>query len=252
MNPAHTATAGSLDPGMIEEALMPPVHQVLDQMPTEHIFMGGEEADQTITEPLPGEIRERLQFVNRVRGLRTELTLFEGSFLKVREYHKKKMTKDHLLNLRYLSPKPTLTRHVATRVLYVALGLCAAATLAWAIAQFTSLGRFFMPAMVGFATAALVTFMLFVYRTQERIQFSTEHGGVEVLSFLATFGCFRRARKLVPEIAKAIAAATAERPEVKAQHLRAEIQEHYRLRDAGVILREACADSTRKILASFG
>lgn len=232
---------------------MSPVHQVLEQMPTEHISMGGEEEDDhTITEPLPGKIRERLQLVNHVRGLRTELTLFEGAFLKVREYQRKKMTKDHLLNLRYLSPKPTLTRHVATQVLYVALGLSGVAAISWLIAEFTSLARFFMPATVVFATAAMVTFMLFVYRTQEKIRFSTAHGDVEVLSLLATFGCFRRARKLVPDIARAIADASADRLEVKAQHLRAEIQEHYRLRDAEVILPDACADSTRRILASFG
>jgi len=253
MNPAHTATAGNLDPAMIEEALMSPVHQVLEEMPTEHISMGGEEEDDhTITEPLPGKIRERLQLVNHVRGLRTELTLFEGAFLKVREYQRKKMTKDHLLNLRYLSPKPTLTRHVAMQVLYVALGLSGVAAISWLIAEFTSLARFFMPATVVFTTAAMVTFMLFVYRTQERIRFSTAHGDVEVLSLLATFGCFRRARKLVPDIARAIADASADRLEVKAQHLRAEIQEHYRLRDAGVILPDACANSTRRILASFG
>lgn len=256
----HTATAGSIDSAIIEEALMSPpeeapatpVHEILDQMPSEHISMGGEEEDQTVSEPLPGDILERLQLVNRVRGLRTELILFEGAFLKVREYHKKKMTKDHLLNLRYLSPKPTLTRHVAMKVLQVALGLSGVAAVSWLLAEFTSLARFFMPSAVVFGTAALVTFMLFVYRTQERIRFCTAHGDVEVLSLLATFGCFRRARKLVPEVARAIADATGERLENRAQHLRAEIQEHYRLRDSGVILREDCADSTRKILASFG
>ncbi len=252
MNPAHTATAGNIDSAIIEEALVSPVSEVMDQMPTEHISMGGEEDDQTISEPLPGNIQERLQLVNRVRGIRTELTLFEGAFLKVREYHRKKMTKDHLLNLRYVSPKPTLTRHVAMKVLYVALGLSGAAALSWLVAEFTSLARFFMPAAVVFGTAALITFMLFIYRTQERIQFATAHGDVEVLSLLAAFGCFRRARKLVPEIARAIAEAAGERLENKAQHLRAEIQEHYRLRDSGVILREDCADSTRRILASFG
>jgi len=194
---------------MIDEALVSPVHQVLEQMPTEHISMGGEEEDDhAITEPLPGKIRERLQLVNHVRGLRTELTLFEGAFLEVREYQRKKMTKDHLLNLRYLSPKPILTRHVAMQVLYVALGLSGVAASSWLIAEFTSLARFFMPATVVFATAAMVTFMLFVYRTQEKIRFSTAHGDVEVLSLLATFGCFRRARKLVPDIARAIADAS--------------------------------------------
>ena len=252
MNPAHTETVGNLDSAMIEEALTPPVHQILEQMPTEHIFMGGEEEEHTVTEPLPGKIRERLELVNRVRGLRTELTLFEGAFLKVREYQRKKITKDHLLNLRYLSPKPTLTRHIAMQVLYVALGLSGVAAITWFIAEFTSLTGVFMPATVVFATAAMVTFMLFVYRTQEKIRFSTAYGDVEVLSLLATFGCFRRARKLVPDIAKAIAEASADRLEVKAQHLRAEIQEHYRLRDADVIRPDACADSTRRILATFG
>ena len=260
MNAAHTATATNLDTTIVDEALAPSpvpesIHQMMEAMPTEHISMGGDEEEDrhgTISEPKPGKIIERLQLVNRARGIATDLTLFEEGFLKVREQQKKKTTKDYVLNLRYVSSKPSLTRHIAKQTLYVALGLFGTAGASWLVAEFTSLARFFMPAAVVTGTAALIAFLLFVYRTHERIQFSTAHGGAEVLTLFATFGCYRSARKLVPQLIKAANEAKTQRQEVKTYHLRAEMQEHYRLREAGVLTPESCADGTRKILASFG
>ena len=255
MDAAHTATATNIDidPGVIDEALIPAyVHRTLEGLPTEHISMGGEEEEQaTITEIKPGKICKRLQLVNRVRGLCTDLTLFEEGFLKVRETHKKKVTKDYLLNLRYVSSRPTLTRHIATQTLCVSLGLIGAAVASWLIGELTSLARFLMPGTIVFATAALIAFLLFVYRTQEKIRFSTAHGDAEVLSLLATLGCYRTARRLVPELSKAADEAAADRLDNPTQLLRAEMQEHYRLREAEVLTPEACANGTRRILANF-
>jgi len=251
MNSTHTDTVGALDQGIIEEALVPSMHEIMEGTPTEHISMGGDE-ELAVIAAKPETVRQKLELTNWVRGLSTELVIFEEGFLKVRERHKKKTTKDHLVNLRFMSPTPTFSRRIALRTLYWALGLTGAAALAWLIAEFTSLARFFVPTAVVFATAAIMAFLLCVYRTREKIQFSTAHGDTVVVSLMATLGCYGRCRKLIPEISKVVEEAAADRLEIKTQQLRAEMQEHYRLRDAGVITPEACATGTRKILSSFG
>ena len=69
---------------------------------------------------------------------------------------------------------------------------------------------------------------------------------------LTSFGCFRRSRAVVPEISNAIGVAIERNTLEEEPYLRAEMQDHYRLRNEGIISPKACQTGTSRILSRFG
>jgi len=66
---------------------------------TEHIVIEDEFAAQTE----PEVVREREYLRNHVQRTITEITFYEEGFLKIREGNKKKLLKEHVLELRSFS-----------------------------------------------------------------------------------------------------------------------------------------------------
>ena len=89
-------------------------------------------------------------------------------------------------------------------------------------------------------------------RSATEILFCTASGNVPVLMTLTNFGCFPRSRSVLPEISKAIGNAISSNTLEEEPYLRAEMQDHYRLRNEGVISPKACNTGTARILSRFG
>jgi hypothetical protein len=94
-------------------------------------------------------------------------------------------------------------------------------------------------------------FAIYVYRSQEQTVFRTRTGRAPVISLVATLGCFRRCREVVPQLSDAIVAAQDSNSTERQGRLRDEMREHYRLTESGALSREVCAISTQNILAQF-
>jgi len=216
---------------------------------SEHIHIGG---DQTDSSEKPTVVGKQFTLTNRVRGLRTEFTFFDEGFVKIREYKRKKLSQAYMLELRFLNPKPSVIRRVVMRSFWTALGLGGAAAICWLIAKLPTLDTYMFPASIVFAAAAIVALLLFIYQSGKKILFSTASGKVPVLILHASFGCLRRYRSMVPEISRAIGAAIIRNTLEEGPYLRAEMQDHYRLRNSDIITPQACSTGTARILARFG
>ena len=244
--PANTAE-GTLEPPR-SISLVKPVQEITDGLPAEHIYIG-DEASDSVGEPIT--VAKRFRIANWARGVCTELTFFEEGFLKVREFKRGKLHKNHLLELRFLSLEPSSSRIIALPLLWTALGLSSLAAAAWLISTLDSLGQYFYPASVLSATGATIALLLFVYRSCESFSFYTASGDAEVLTLRSNFGCLRRCRLLLPQITAAIREAVSADKLDEDTYLRAETQAHYRLRETGVITRKACSDGISLILSKF-
>ncbi len=216
---------------------------------SEHIHISGDETDSS---DKPTVVGKQFTLTNRVRGLRTEFTFFDEGFVKIREYKRKKLLQAYMLELRFLNPKPTVIRRLVMQSLWTALGSGGAAAMCWLIAKWTALDAYMIPASIVFATGAIVAFLLFIYQSGEKVLFITASGKVPVLTLLASFSCLRRYRSIMPEISRAVGAAILRNTLEEEPYLRAEMQDHYRLRSGGVITAKACATGTSRILARFG
>jgi hypothetical protein len=223
--------------------------ETLAGLDTEHIYIGDEFSDSP-DEPRTVRTRERL--VNRVRGIVTELTLYEEGFLRVREGTSRKVLRNHLLELRFIDPEPTCSKRTAMHCLRSSLGLGVSAVLAWFILPLTNYAAYAFSATTVAVTAAVVTFLMFVYRSEETTEFRTMSGKVPVLRLTGSFGCVRQCRKAAATIRQLVDQLDSNAPDSDQRYLRAEMQAHYRLAETGVITRRECSDGTALILSRFG
>ena len=217
----------------------------------ETILLENDEAEHDVVRAVPKTIQRHLKLNNRGRGIRTECILYEEGFLRVAQDRRGKRAAEHLLNLRYLDSRPTIARFVAMKPIFVGLGFTGTAALFGSLVYFKLFLPLTLPATVMFVTAAVIAFLLSAYQTQEESTFCTMTGRAEVLTLLATFGCIRALRKLVPELVDAIHRAHTLNGATRDHYLREEMREHYHLQDEGILTKDNCSASRQRILSSF-
>ena len=218
-------------------------------METENIFIGDEFAEQACE---PTTVTKCEHIKNHVRGTITEITFYEEGFLRIRERSKKKLNKEHVLELRFIKPEPVTTRRIATPFRWFALGIGILALFASFVLPLTSLAQHTISATAVLATLAILSLLFSVYRSEVTHQFCTASGRTVVLSLIGSFGCERHMHAVAREIQQAIVRASADTGVHDVHYLRAEMSAHYKLSETGVISREACSDGTTLILSKFG
>ncbi len=214
---------------------------------SEHIYIGDESQDPDNS---PRTVSKRVRIRNFARGVASELTFYAEGFVNIREGTRKKLTKDHTLELRFVDPDPAIDRRIASGWLWIALGLTVLALASHFLLPITALSGYAFAITTLLGTLAAVAFLSFIYKSEERIRFYTTSGRAEVLSLVSSFGCVRKMRRTARAIQTSINGAG--RGACDVRYLRAEMQAHYRLRENGVITPQACADGTAQILSKFG
>lgn len=217
-------------------------------MVSEHIVIADELADHSIE---PTRVRDEETIHNRVKGTSCEFLFYDEGFLRVRETRKGAAPREHLLELRFLSPDPLSRRNHAIAYLWAALALALGALAAAFLLPVTDYAQFGVSATAGLATLAVVALLLFIYRNEVQFRFVTSAGRAGVLTLTGSFGCIRRLRAVVAAIRQAIRVARQGTVANDAEYLRAEMKAHYRLAETGVITRKQCADGTTQILSKF-
>lgn len=216
---------------------------------TEHIVIEDEFANPADD---PKVVREREYLRNHVQRTITEITFYEEGFLKIREGNKKKMLKEHILELRFIDPEPILVRQIAMPWLWSSLGMAMLALFAALILPVTPIPQYAAPAATILSAFTLLLFFVFIYRSKISHIFRTASGKTDVVSLCGSIGCFRQAQNMAVKVRKAIEGACEDSGVHDVRYLRAEMQAHYRLAETGVITREECSDGTALILSKFG
>lgn len=223
-------------------------HCVLEDVTAEHPALenaleGGRETAR--------EIRKERAIVDKLRRRRTTFRFYAESWVDVETEKRGHDPSCHRVDLHYLDPVPAIDRYRPVRLIK-ATGILAAVT-----------GVAFVPAIVGWfplysvsvavigGIATLATLFAYIYMSHEKIVFRTLHGRADALRLTAGLGTIKRFHALLPEIVNAIADAAESVHEQTAVYLRSEMREHYRLRNAGILSTEECADSTDRILSEF-
>ena len=220
-----------------------------DGSPSEHIYIGSDEARNPST--TARTVRKQVVLRNTLRRAGTTLTLYTEGFVGVAEQHGRKSRGTFHLDLQYLDPVPSLERVIAGRWFYATLGSGALAALAAFLTRFELLETAAWIASGVAALAALGTLLAGVYFSYEKTTFCTIHGRAPVLTLLANVGAVKKFRAFVPVLSAAIEEAAEQIAHDTSAYLRAEMREHYRLRGDRVLTQQVCADSTGRILAQF-
>jgi len=197
------------------------------------------------------EISEEVTIQDKLRGRRTFVRIYAEGWVDLEVEHRGKARSHHRIDLRYLDPVPAIHRHYPIRLLQSAAitggltGLFAIpAVLGW-LASFT-----ISATIVGTIATFAILFAAY-YLSHEKINFQTLHGRADAIRFGAGFGTIRRFHKLIPKLVDVIADAAESIHAETAVYLRAEMREHYRLRNDGILSETECAESTGRILGNF-
>lgn len=197
------------------------------------------------------EIAEEITIRDKLRGRKTFVRIFAEGWADIEVERRAKAPSHHRIDLRYLDPVPTMRRYHPIRLLQAGAiggGLTALFSIPAIFGWFIG---FSIPATVVCATVTFAILFVAFYLSHEKITFQTLHGRAQAIRFGAGLGTIRRFRKLVPQLIEAIADAAQSVTDETAVYLRAEMREHYRLRNDGILSESECADSTGRILGNF-
>jgi hypothetical protein len=217
---------------------------------SEHILLQSEVREV----PEPGRARithAALRCRSRLRMRRLELAIIDYYYLAVRT-SRTGSVREYVLDLRFLDRSIRATRHIPWRCILVTLALASVAAVSirqtvsstalwWHQHQLllcaTTLG---LTACAGLVSA---------WRTTETFSLRSLHGGATLLEFTGGPGTLRASRRFARKLAAHIQFAVADRRATKGEHLRDEMREHFRLREAGVLSQQQYEFSKAQILA---
>ena len=183
------------------------------------------------------------------------LSIIDYYYLGVRVGRSGAVAREYVLDLRFIDPSFALTRHVPWRCIWSALALtpATAASALWYVEETASRPRY-AAAMV---TAALfigttLAYLAVAFRWVESVALHSVYGRAAMLEYRGGAGTLSKVRPFMRKLAAHVQLAVAARRSDRAEHLRDELREHYRLKEAGVLGGETYAASKARILAQHG
>jgi len=207
---------------------------------TEHILLESDEHE--VPDPRAAhKVHARVGLRSCLRRRAVQLDIIDYRYLLVRSWRSHTLLAEYVLDLRFVDRAPRLSRHVAWRWMMAALGLIAvAAAIAveirlsgWQLWQH----HWLVPFLVAAGSGALTVFIC-AYQTSETVILYSAHGRAKLLEFTGGLGTLRAVRPFLAKLAAHIQVATRSRRRSKAQHLRDEMREHFRLQE----MRLLCLD----------
>jgi hypothetical protein len=197
-------------------------------------------------------VHATLQCRSRLQRRRLNLSIIDYYYLGVCLVQSAAAPQEYVLDLRFVDPSIALTRRVPWRCIWAALALTAAAAAAtmWFAAE-TAAPQRHLAALISAAlvAAAVLAWVAVAARLVETVALLSLHGRAAVLEYRGGAGTLRRARPFMKKLAAHVQLAVAARRATMAEHLRDELREHYRLKEAGVLAAEIYEACKKRILA---
>ena len=218
---------------------------------TEHILL---ESDERKVPALRAarKVHSRLRIQSKVRRRASELALIDYYYLSVRTWRSRSLDSQYVLDLRFVEPAMRLSRHVARRSMIASAALAAlAVALAWWISASSTAWwqHEWLPVLGGLSGSAVCAALVSLYRTTETLTLFSVCGRARLLELTGGVGSFRAIRNFRRALAAHVQLAIARRRLSRAEHLRDEMREHLRLKEAGVLSEKEYELSKARILA---
>jgi len=218
---------------------------------SEHILLESDERD--VPDPRTArKVHARAGLRSRLRRRVMQLDLIDYYYLAVRSRRGSSPPTEYVLDLRFADPSLRISRHVSWKWLLATFLLVVLALgVGWWIARSPSpwWRDEWLPVLGGLIFGAALAGLICAYRTTETFVLQSAHGRARLLEFTGGLGTIRSARQfLLKLVAHTQFAVTSRRPS-RAQHLRDEMREHYRLKETGVLSEEEYEAGKARILS---
>jgi hypothetical protein len=200
------------------------------------------------------KVHARLLFRSRLRRRAFLLEVIDYYFLSVQTWRAGSLASEYVLDLRFIDPTLQRSRHIAWRWIGATLSLAAILSIVvWWAVSFSSAPWWQPSRLVVYAiilTLAASAGIVSMYRTTESWSVRSIHGKAEVLACTGGLGTLRAIGPFAKKLAAHVNIAIAARRPSKNEHLRDEMREHFRLKEAGVLSEEAYEASKTRILGT--
>lgn len=197
-------------------------------------------------------VHASLECRSRLQRLSLNLSIIDYYYLGVCWVQSAAAPREYVLDLRFVDPSFALTRRVPWRCIWSALALIAAAAAStmWFAAETEAQARH-LAALISAAlfAGAVLACLAVAARLVESVALHSLHGRAAVLEYRGSAGTLRRARPFLRKLAAHVQLAAAARRATMAEHLRDELREHHRLKEAGVLAAETYEACKVRILA---
>jgi hypothetical protein len=199
----------------------------------------------------PRRVHATLQCRSTLRRRSLNLAIIDYHYLAV-SLRRGKVMREYVLDLRFVDPSLVLTRHIPWRWV---LGVCVLTALTVvSVRSAAALLESRWPHLAwqisaSLCAATLVGYLVVAFRLIETVAFRSIHGRATLLEYIGSLGTLRAARPFMRKLAAHIQLAARARRLSKAEHLRDELRDHYRLMEAGVLSQQFYDESKASILA---
>jgi hypothetical protein len=186
------------------------------------------------------------------RGL--ELAIIDYYYLAVRS-GRVSCRREYVLDLRFIDQALGLTKYVPWRYMTATLVLAMIAVFgAWRISSSTVpwWHHGWLPMCAASFALTVCSCLVCAWRMTETLALYSIHGRATLLKYTGGLGTLRAARQFTHKLAAHIQVAIAARRPSNALHLRDEMREHFRLKEAGVLSQQQYEESKTRILAQHG
>jgi hypothetical protein len=219
----------------------------------EHILLESDERDVPTLETAR-RIHARIALPGGSWRPSLELALIDYFYLSVRTTSARSTGSRYVVDLRFVDPAPRLSRRlplswIAAGTVFLALAVLGAREIAASAVPWWH--HAWLPATAAFfAVAAAATFAA-VHRTAETLTLFSAHGRAKLLCHAGGPGTLRAFRRFLPRLEAHLRIASVRR-RTGAEHLRDEMREHFRLKEAGALTEADYEAGKRRILATHG
>ncbi len=219
---------------------------------TEHILLESDERELPTLETAR-RIHARLALHGGLWRRSIELALIDYIYLSVRTARAQSVASRYVVDLRFVDPALQLKRRVAwlwiaASVAFLALGILGARTVAASTAPWWR-HEWLAATAALFGLAGCAMFGA-ISLTTETLTLLSAHGRAKLVAHTGGVGTFRALHGFLPRLDAHLRIAVDARRGTRAKHLRDEMREHFRLRNAGALTEAEYESAKRLILAT--
>jgi len=176
-----------------------------------------------------------LSQVSLLKSQNMHFTIFDDHFLSIYIKTIFSKPKSYRIDLAYLEPEPRRILTIDRPSLYAAGILSLAALLSISIHEFFYPSPTLLLIAVALTCGALVTLMMLVYRSKDRLVFYSRYGRINWLELMINHPSQRDFKAFTARLVSTIHAVSRHQSSRHEQRLAAELREQRRLRDEGVL-----------------
>ena len=189
-----------------------------------------------------------LSQVSLLKAYSAHFTLFDGHFVSVNFKTAFSKPKKYWIDLAYLEPTPRRVFKIDRLFFYITGILSAAAVVFMLINVFLDEPWRLIPVNIGLICGALISFLMLVYRSKDRVIFFSRYGRINWLEFLINKPNRRAYKEFIEKLVSVSHAVSSFQSPRHEQRLGAELHEHRRLRDAGILSTKVYEDVKQRFL----